>query len=111
MRSHPQPATDDLFLTRELHPPKALGWLASAASTNAIQPGRHDQIEVMYDQNQPTFDPVPVRSCGGLSRPQDRRTRRQRSQLRALGLKGLGLGQRCIGVESFAQEALAVSRG
>jgi hypothetical protein len=42
--------TDDLFITRELHTPKALNWPASTASTKATQISQHDQIEVMYAQ-------------------------------------------------------------
>ena len=46
--------TDDLFITREFHTPRALDWPASTASTKATQVSQHDQIEVMYAKNTPT---------------------------------------------------------
>jgi hypothetical protein len=54
------PATDDLFITRELHTHKALDWLAIAASAKATQPGQNDQTEVMYAQNAPMRTPLAV---------------------------------------------------
>jgi hypothetical protein len=50
--------TDDLFITRELHTPKARNWPAFAVSTKATQLSQDDRIEVMYAQNAPTPEPV-----------------------------------------------------
>jgi hypothetical protein len=57
--------TDDLFITRELHTPRALHWpaLSSAVSTKGTPEGQPDQIEVMYDQNAPTPMPLVVWMC------------------------------------------------
>jgi hypothetical protein len=43
-----------LFITRELHTPKALGCMGSAASIKSTQQGQRDRVEVVYVQNPPT---------------------------------------------------------
>jgi hypothetical protein len=54
-----------LFITRELHSPKALGRMGFAASIKSTQQGQRDRVEVVYVQNPPTLTTLVV-STGPL---------------------------------------------